>query len=78
MLTLREMMTALYIDGGPYCAEACAWLHDDDDDADTLDLVEYALDAFCAGELDAVTSIATIARIIGYRMPLAASEARHG
>lgn len=78
MLTTREMMLALYLDGGPYCAEACAWLHEHDDAADTLDLIEYALDAFCAGELDAATTIADIASIIGYRLPLAESEARHG
>lgn len=72
MLTLREMMTALYIDGGAYCAEACAWLHEDDDVADALDMIESVLDDFCSGAFDAKSTIENIARIIGY--PLTAGD----
>lgn len=66
MLTTREMMLALYLAGGSYSVEACAWLHDDDAAADALDLIEYALDAFCAGELDALATVANIARALDY------------
>lgn len=69
MLSPPELMLQLYLaNDGPYCAEACAWLHEDEDKADTLDLIEYALDAFCAGELEAETTVANIARVVGYSL----------
>ena len=77
MLTTREMMLTLYLAGGSYSAEACAWLHDDDAAADTLDLIEYALDAYSGGELDAAATLANIARVIGNPLTLAESEAGH-
>lgn len=77
MLTTREMVLALYLAGGSYSAEACAWLHDDDAAADALDLIEYVLDANSAGELDALATHVNIARAIGYRLT-AESEVRDG
>lgn len=66
MLTLREMMTVLYLEGGPHSATACAWLHEADDEDAALDLIELALDAYANDENDAAATVALIARMIGY------------
>jgi hypothetical protein len=71
------MMLALYLAGGSYPAEACAWLHEDDTEADTLDLLECALNAYSGGVFDAKATVEYIARGIGYPLTLAEGEAGH-
>lgn len=75
MLTTREMMTALYLAGGLYSAEACAWLHKEDTEADaltllerTLDTIEGALEAYRDCEADAKATVEHIACVIGFRL----------
>ncbi|WP_321907129.1 hypothetical protein [Paraburkholderia sp. J11-2] len=65
MLTMREMMTALYASGGPYSMLAGEWLQSEDDIDMTVELLWEALDSY-AGGASAEEAVGKIARAIGY------------
>lgn len=66
MLTIDEMMNAIYMRGGEFCDEARQWLLAENEDDEKLVAIEDTFDELRDGEIGVKAALVKIARIIDH------------